>query len=134
MSCILMPENLRSQNSTVLVHLCRVHKIKHTANRIFAACFIEAHGKGNGQPNGVTGHHLCRVSQVRHMAKMHGLLCARPLPWAVSPGSRQIFPLLCATTLPCACSRSTRQTLPLPCARCFAHGKYFGTRQTHGFR
>ena len=36
-------------NSTLLVHLCRVLKIKHTANRIFAVCFIETHGKGDGQ-------------------------------------------------------------------------------------
>ena len=45
MSCILILENLRSPNSTVLVHFCRVLKIKHTANRIFAVCFIEATAK-----------------------------------------------------------------------------------------
>ena len=58
-------------NSTLLVHLCRVLKIKHTANRIFAVCFIEAHDKGDGQPNAVTGRHLCRVSSFRHTAKIH---------------------------------------------------------------
>jgi len=58
-------------NSTLLVHLCRVLKIKHTANRIFAVCFIEAHGKGDSQPNAVTGCHLCRVSSFRHTAKIH---------------------------------------------------------------
>ena len=39
--------------------------------RIFAVCFIEAHGKGDGQPNAVTGRHLCRVSSFRHTAKIH---------------------------------------------------------------
>ena len=62
MCCIIILENLWSPNSTVLVHFCRVLKIKHTANRIFAVCFIEAHDKRDGRPNGVTGRHLCRVS------------------------------------------------------------------------
>jgi len=76
MSCIIIPENLRSPNSTVLVHLCRVPKIKHTANRIFVVCFIEAHGKGDGRPNGVPGRHLCCVSYFRHTAK--SVVCRVP--------------------------------------------------------
>ena len=51
---ILIPENLRSQNSIILEHLCRVHKIKHTATRIFTVCFIQAHDK------------RCRRSKWRH--------------------------------------------------------------------
>ena len=93
MYCILIPENLRSQNSTVLVHLCGVHKIKHTANRIFTLCFIEAHGKGDGRPNGVTGRHLCRVSYFRHTAK--SMVCRVSWVCRGSFGQAHGIPFVC---------------------------------------
>ena len=83
MYSILILENLWRQNSIILEYLCRVHKIKHTATGNFAECFIEAHGKGDGRSNGVTGRHLCCVSDVRHTAKILPLPCAHPLPWVL---------------------------------------------------
>jgi len=66
MYCILIPENLRSQNSIILEHLCRVHKIKHTATRIFVVCFIQAHSKGDGGANYVkTSQHQSETLQIR---------------------------------------------------------------------
>jgi hypothetical protein len=134
MCCIIILENLRSPNSTVLVHFCRVLKIKHTANKIFAVCFIETHGKGDGQ----------QMTSLAAIFAVCLILGTRQRAWfAVCPGfavgllARRTAYLLfavCAGTLPCACSRSTRQTLHLPCARCLAHGKRFGTRQTQSFR
>jgi len=116
MSCIIIPENFRSPNSTLLVHLCRVLKIKHTANRIFVVCFIEAHGKGDGQPNAVTGRHLCRVSSFRHTAKIH--------VYRVSEIRRGLFGLAHGIYSLCRVRNLCRVPDVWPTANVSAHGKH----------
>ena len=129
MSCILILENLRSPNSTVLVHFCRVLKIKHTANRIFAVCFIEAHGKGDGRPNGVPGRHLCRVSYFRHTAKC--VVCHVPYLWHGPLGLAHGISLLCRVLHLCRVAFLVAHGKPYLChvpdvwatANVSAHGK-----------
>ena len=123
MYSILIPENLWRQNSIILEYLCRVHKIKHTETRNLVECFIEAHSKGDGRPNGVTGRHLCRVPDLCRgpfcLAHGKSLLC-RVLQLCR-------VPVLVAHGKPCLC----RVPDVLHTANVSAHGKHMVSGSVH---